>query len=107
MDGSDYGPSCRKSCLHFLWILAYYFPLLVPNATRADAEKEKKKSKTRGVEGGRYDRRPPVFSRNTKNEGKKTPRSMIYMLFTHWANGDDNEIEVTFSYKNKPANFLL
>ena len=49
--------------------------------------KKRKRSKTRGVEGWRLDRRPPVFSRNTKNEGKKSPRSMIYMLLTHCAKG--------------------
>ena len=45
--------------------------------------KKRKKSKTSGVEGGRFDQRPPVFSSNTKNEGKKKP-SLNDRTLTHW-----------------------
>ena len=86
------------------WHIMFHFYFQMPHGLM---RKKRKKSKTRGVEGGRFDRRPPVFSCNTKNEGKKTPRSMIYMLLTHWANGDEDRIEATFSYKNRPAIFLL
>ena len=84
MDDSGYVQSSKKECLHFLSFNIYcekFFSQIPHGLMR----KKRKRSKTRGEEGGRFDLHLPVFSRNTKNEGKKSPRSMIYMLLTHCA----------------------
>ena len=70
-------------------------------------QKKRKKSKTRGVEGGRLELKvPSVCKRANKERGEKNPLVQWLHAYT-LSHRDLNAIEATFSYKNKPAIFLF